>query len=1198
MSLPPAALPTPPSATQTIFRVRRDYNTWVANETLEDYALRYTPRSFRKWSELHVANTAFGAVSFLALEAIGGTIAMNYGFANALWAILLVGLLTFLTALPISVYAARYGVDMDLLTRGAGFGYLGSTVTSLIYASFTFIFFALEAAIMALALQMAFDWPLVGCYVASSLVIVPLVTHGITLISRLQAWTQPVWAVLLLWPFAWLAIEQPQLYRDFVGLAGQVSGSSGFDPLMAGAAATVAFSLVVQVGEQVDFLRFLPERTATNRRRWWAAVLVAGPGWVLPGMLKMLGGAFLGFVALQGEIPMARAIEPTQMYLAGFGAAIGSPGLALAVTVVFVIVSQVKINVTNAYAGSLAWSNFFARLTHNHPGRVVWVVFNVVIAMLLMTLGVFGALEHVLGLYSNIAIAWVGAIVADLVINKPLGLSPPGIEFRRAYLYDLNPVGLGAMGAATLLSISAYAGLMGPWAEAFSPLVALGTALLVAPLLAWATGGRYYIARRQVDHLTPEVPRRHTRACATCDSPCSSTARPDGHDPTAGAAPLVTAVCSVCENTFEREDMASCPAYGAAICSLCCTLESRCEDRCKTRARAADQLLDALAWLLPSTVSKHVNSRVAQSLLVFLALCGTLGSVFAVVYVQQKLLYPEALLAGPFVQLFALLALISAVCAWWIVLAGDSRRMAHEESSRQTRLLLREVDAHRRTDAQLQSAKELAEAANRAKTRYVAGMTHELRTPLNSILGYTQILLRKGDMAEPVRESVATIARSGEHMHALIDGLLDLARIEAGRLKLDPAPLPLHEFLDDLVRMVRPQAQAKRLDFRLQTTGRLPAWVRADGKRLRQILINLLGNAVRFTEAGHITLHVDGSRHVVRFDVVDTGIGIAPQDQERIFQPFERGSAGRRMSEPGTGLGLTITHLLTELMGGELTLQSTLGQGSTFSVRLYLREIEAPALSSPGALGPSRVQMLRPVTGYDGARRTLLVVDDQPIQRQLLAGLLMPLGFDVQEAASGRECLDLLQVSRPDALLLDLNMDDLDGWQTARWVRERGWHDLPIVFVSANLYENRADALAEVQSAGFVGKPVMESELLAVLQRALGLQWQRQAAAGPAPVADEALAAESPLPSDLKAELRQLARLGHAQGLRRRLDEVAAHLPGAGAECRYLLRQLERFDFPALIERLQESEDELDADADADTGTEADTGFGTARSAP
>ena len=194
---------------QKIFHIRRDYNSWVANESMEDYALRYTPRSFRKWSEWRVANTAFGATSFLALEAIGGAIALSYGFTNTLWAILIVGLVTFLTGLPISYYAARYGVDMDLLTRGAGFGYLGSTITSLVYASFTFIFFALEAAILALALQMYFDWPLSVCYLVSSLGIVPLVMHGITLIQRLQWWTQPIWMILFVLPYLCLLYTSP-----------------------------------------------------------------------------------------------------------------------------------------------------------------------------------------------------------------------------------------------------------------------------------------------------------------------------------------------------------------------------------------------------------------------------------------------------------------------------------------------------------------------------------------------------------------------------------------------------------------------------------------------------------------------------------------------------------------------------------------------------------------------------------------------------------------------------------------------------------------------------------------------------------------------------------------------------------------------------------------------------------------------------
>src|SRR5882724_8370545 len=188
------------TAQQRIVRVRRSYNQWVANETLEDYALRFTAKKARRWSSARVAKTAIGAISFLALEAIGGSITINYGFANASAAILVVSAIIFLTSLPIAYYACRDGVDIDLLTRGAGFGYIGSTITSLIYASFTFLFFAIEAAIMAQALELCFGLPLMVGYIISALVIIPLVTHGVTFISRFQLWTQPAWIVLHLTP--------------------------------------------------------------------------------------------------------------------------------------------------------------------------------------------------------------------------------------------------------------------------------------------------------------------------------------------------------------------------------------------------------------------------------------------------------------------------------------------------------------------------------------------------------------------------------------------------------------------------------------------------------------------------------------------------------------------------------------------------------------------------------------------------------------------------------------------------------------------------------------------------------------------------------------------------------------------------------------------------------------------------------------
>lgn len=1122
-------------ATQKIFRIRRSYNAWVADETMEDYALRYTPRKFRQWSELRVANTAFGAVSFLAMEAIGGTIALNYGFTNAVAAILLVGLVTFLTGLPIGYYAARYGVDMDLLTRGAGFGYLGSTITSLIYASFTFIFFALEAAIMALALQMALGIGLIWCYLLSALVIIPLAMRGITLISRLQAWTQPLWLFLLVLPYLAIAWVRPQAFSEFTHFAGRISGSSGFDLAMFGASAAVAFSLIVQIGEQVDFLRFLPERNRENQVRWWAVVLLAGPGWIVPGVLKMIGGAFLAYLAIHHGTGLAHAVEPTQMYLTGYGYVLKSPVLVIGAMTLFVVISQVKINVTNAYAGSLAWSNFFARLTHSHPGRVVWLVFNVMIALMLMVMDVFHAIERVLGLFSNIGIAWVGALVADLVINKPLGLSPPGIEFKRGHLYDINPVGIGAMVPAAVLSIAAHIGVLGTTAQSLAPLIALAVSMATSPLIAWLTKGRYYIAR--------------------ADTP--------------GFMPGESVRCSVCDNVFESEDMLHCPAYEAPICSLCCSLESRCHDRCKIGSRAADQAEAALAAVLPKVVSQRVNFRVAHYLVVFFSLSLLLFAVMGVVYLQESGV-PGADMAGQileasFFKVSAVLLLIIAVCSWWVVLASESRRMAQDESNRQNQLLTHEIEAHQRTDAVLQAVKEDAEAANQAKTRYVAGITHELRTPLNSILGYSQILLKNEALAPSAMQGVRTIHRSAEHMLALVDGLLDLARIEAGRLRLDSEPLALPIFLDELVTMVRPQIEGKGLQFIYTHSGPMPAWVLADAKYLRQILINLLSNAARFTDEGRVSLRVDCQHEVLIFEVEDTGIGIAPQDEQRIFSPFERGATGRHRAEGGTGLGLTITALLVSLMGGELALARTSKAGSLFRVRLYLREVADPGV-------PAEIPLR--TAGYLGERKCLLVVDDQPLQRQMLAGMLVPIGFEFCEAASGTECLDFLATSprKPDAILLDITMDDMDGWETASRIRAAGF-TLPIILVSATVFENRQPRLQAAGCQAFIGKPVIESELLQALQRYLELEWL---AAEPPRItsdgaADAAMRRKVQLPGDFHARALRELRIGHVNGLASILEEVRGIHPELAVDCERLSHLLERFDLHGLKQALVEA---------------------------
>lgn len=1093
------------SAPQRIVKIRRDYNTWVANETLEDYALRFTPVSFRKWSEFRVANTALGAVSFLALEAIGGALALNYGFVNAFWAIIAVALVTFLTGLPIAYYAARHGLDMDLLTRGAGFGYIGSTITSLIYASFTFIFFALEAAIMALAIELATGLPLSIGYLLCAVVILPMVAYGITFINRLQSWTQPAWLLLLLLPYGFILAKDPGALAGFLQFAGFDGRGGSFSLLMFGAAVAVAASLVTQIGEQVDFLRFLPEPTRANRLRWWAALLCAGPGWILPGAAKILGGAFLAYLALGRGVPVDKAADPTHMYLVAYGYVVQHPGLALALATAFVVVSQVKINVTNAYAGSLAWSNFFARVTHSHPGRVVWLVFNVLIAIVLMEMGVFGALEHVLAVFSHVALAWIGALVGDLVINKPLGLSPARIEFRRAYLYDINPVGVGSMLIAMTLGLLAFAGVFpgqaGALAQALSPFVALVAAFACAPLIAWATRGRYNLARQ------PEPPAP-------------------------GAAEQV---CVICANAFESPDMAHCPAYNGATCSLCCTLDARCQDRCKPHARLRDQVLAALTRLLPKPLAPMVHTRLVHYLVILAAIGLLLAIILGLIYYQEAVGYERAgmALAGlraTFFKLYAALLLIAGVAAWWLVLTHESRRVAQEESDRQTHLLLREIAAHQQTDAELQRAKEAAESANLAKSRFMSGMSHELRAPLNSILGYAQILQRDPALPPARREAIDVIHRSGKHLIGLIDGLLDIARIEAGKLRLENSELRLPEFLEQIVQMFRPQTALKGLAFSYQPSPELPSIVHIDEKRLRQILINLMSNAVKFTQRGHVTLRVKAAADMVLFEAEDSGMGIPADDLERIFLPFERSWAAAEQADTGTGLGLTICRMLTGIMGGELTVRSTVGQGSVFTLKLFLPEVRSPR-GDARAAGPA--------VGYVGERLRILTVDDQASQRRLVRDMLEPLGFEVHEANSGAACLACIHTLRPALVLMDVSMPGMAGWEVCRLLREQGVA-VPILMLSANVLGLDQKEPQQSGYTDFIAKPVIMDDLLGRIGAHLKLQWVVPPPAPPTALPDlHGIALDR---EDAEA-LLELGAMGYIKGILAKLDEIQSRQP-------------------------------------------------------
>lgn len=1120
---------------QHVSGTRRRYNRWVANQTLEDYALRFTAKSARKWSVARVSNTALGAISFLALEAIGGVITVHYGFDNALAAILVVSLIIFLTGLPIGYYAARYGVDIDLLSRGAGFGYIGSTITSLIYASFTFIFFALEAAIMASALELLFGLPLSIGYLVSSLMVIPLVTHGITLISRFQLWSQPIWLVLQLTPFVfiiwheWSAVGQ---WTEFSGVASDKG--NGFNVIFFGAASGVLFSLVAQIGEQVDFLRFLPQDDKKYRWRWWVAIISAGPGWVIVGALKVLAGSFLAVLAINHGVAPSLADDPIQMYLIAFSYLNQSPMVTLALAGIFVVISQLKINVTNAYAGSIAWSNFFSRLTHSHPGRVVWLVFNVIIALLVMELGVYAALENILGIYSNAAVAWVGALVADLVINKPLGLSPRHIEFKRAHLYDINPVGVGAMLLASIMGITSYAGEFGELAQALSPYIALFTAFVASPIIALATKGRYYIAR-------------------------SASIIASDHE---------ALTCKVCENSFEPEDMAVCPAYGGAICSLCCSLDARCHDQCKTEARLGDQLAHLMSLILPRHLVSMMNARLLQFSGLLLLIAGTIGTVFMLVYIQIPDIDHELkrLISSTLVQLFFILLIIVGVLAWLFVLANESRQLAFQESQRQMELLSKEISAHKQTDRALQQAKETAEAANQAKSRYLTGISHELRSPLNSMLGYAQILEKDMDLADAQRNKIKIIRRSGDHLADLIEGLLDISRIEAGRIEFRREHVLLKSLINELIEMFSLQAEAKGIGFEYIAKTPLPDVVIADEKHLRQILINLLSNAVKFTQKGQVKLEVRYRNQVAEFKVSDSGIGIASRDAERIFEPFERIRTSKYPQTPGTGLGLTISKLLTEIMGGDIVLTSEPGIGSTFKLALMLSSVAKPDL---------RLDMVKPIVSYRGDNKTVMVVDDDAFHRGLISEILSPLGFYVVESPDALSCLRTESIEGIDLFLLDISMPEMNGWTLVEQLRARGV-TVPIIMVSADAYENPDGTIqgeAPIRlNDDYITKPIRDTLLLEKVAKALDLTWTYKPEKTPS-IQPESIGQNSPIDHDKiyqgvsgddLRELIAMAELGFIDGIRQILARVEV-ANNTGPFVNLIRQSLENYQFSEII---------------------------------
>lgn len=439
--------------------------------------------------------------------------------------------------------------------------------------------------------------------------------------------------------------------------------------------------------------------------------------------------------------------------------------------------------------------------------------------------------------------------------------------------------------------------------------------------------------------------------------------------------------------------------------------------------------------------------------------------------------------------------------------------------------------------------------ASVAKSNFVANMSHEIRTPLNVILGFAQVLDRDASLTPKQAEHLRAITRSGRHLLHLINDILEMAKIEAGRQQLNPGDFGLHDLLDDLAMMFRSRANAKGLHLIMERHDNVPSHVNADESKLRQVLVNVMGNAVKFTSVGGVAVRVrcepcteeeaegEGEDLVwLAVEVEDTGPGISDDDRERVFESFQQAEAGIR--EGGTGLGLAICDRLVTLMGGRIELKSTVGKGTCLSFRIpvKLAEVVVRETVEPGL----RVVALE--SGQNTVR--VLVVDDIEENRGVARALLEPVGFEIKEAANGREGLDVFEQWEPHAVLMDMRMPVMDGYEATRRIKASpAGRMTAVIALTASAFDDDKHAVFAAGVNAYLRKPFSPEELFSVLAGALGLRYVYEDALTAAAVTDGAGALAvtdiSELPGDLLLEMNAAVESGDMAVLRTLLPRVA-----------------------------------------------------------